>query len=86
MQDATLLSPKISPLRSRDDLYALIELLPNERLSEVANFIEFLLLKQLDVDTMSELEDVALAKAIDEGRTGEAVSRAEIFAALDATE
>lgn len=28
MQDVTLLSPKISTLHSRDDLYALIDLLP----------------------------------------------------------
>jgi len=67
---------------NRTKVHHLIDTLPESVLGEVLRFLEFILFRLNNPVSADEAEDVALAKAIENGYTGESVSRAEIFEAL----
>jgi hypothetical protein len=73
----------------RNEIISATNMLPLDGLKLLAEFIAFLKAKfNLDSQLLSleEAEDRALAKAIDDGWTGESVSRTEIFEVLADTE
>ena len=67
---------------NRTKIHQIVDTLPESVLAEVIRFLEFILFRLNRPLSLDEAEDMALAKAIDKGYTGEAVSRAEIFEAL----
>ncbi len=67
---------------NRTKIHHIIDTLPESVLAEVVRFLEFILFKLNRPLSLEDTEDLALAKAIEEGHTGERVSRAEIFEVL----